>query len=377
MPVISVKKLVKHYGSHVAVDGLSFEVERGKIVGFLGPNGAGKSTTLRILAGFLGKTSGEVDVLGHSVDSYEAKRSLGYMPEAVPLYPEMRVVEYLKFRAELKEVPRKDRKANIDDAMERARVTDVANRPIGALSKGYRQRVGLADALVSKPPLLILDEPTAGLDPNQMREVRTVIKDLGKEHTVLLSTHILSEVEASCDEVIVIAKGKLVARGTKEEIRQKRRSPALSIVVRGEQNAITRALASIEVFGKVVLENESAGVVRVRASWKKGQIDVERATERAVSALLAAGLYVRHVTAAQSTLEDVFAELTRDRAADSTDDATDESAEADDADELSKKGAEQADEKSADEADEKDRAEEKSADEPNARASDAPPDREA
>ena len=198
--MVSVQHLVKRYGARLAVDDLSFTVPKGEVVGFLGPNGAGKSTTLRILAGFLGATSGQVSVDGHDVkdDSFEARRLLGYMPEAVPLYLEMRVAEYLAFRAELKGVARGARRASVDAAMEKANVTDVANVLIGSLSKGYRQRVGLADALVAKPPLLILDEPTAGLDPNQIVEVRDVISALGKEHTVLLSTHILSEVEASC-----------------------------------------------------------------------------------------------------------------------------------------------------------------------------------
>ena len=211
--VISVQHLVKRYGSKVAVDDLSFEVDKGEIVGFLGPNGAGKSTTLRIIAGFLGATSGTVRVAGHDIDkeSFQAREKLGYMPEAVPLYPEMRVAEYLRFRAELKRVSSSQRQTAIWDAMGKANVRDVANVLIGHLSKGYRQRVGLADALVSQPPLLVLDEPTAGLDPNQIREVREVIRDLRKDHTVLLSTHILSEVEASCTRVVVIARGKLVA----------------------------------------------------------------------------------------------------------------------------------------------------------------------
>ncbi len=172
--MISVSRLVKRYGDLVAVNDLSFEVGKGEVVGFLGPNGAGKSTTLRILAGFLGQTSGKVSVCGHDVAKTRSKRgrSIGYMPEAVPLYPEMRVVEYLAFRAELKGVARGKRAAAVDEAMEKAGVANRATIVIGNLSKGYRQRVGLADALVASPPLLILDEPTAGLDPNQMREVR-------------------------------------------------------------------------------------------------------------------------------------------------------------------------------------------------------------
>ena len=190
---IAVSHLVKRYGAELAVDDVSFEVGKGEVVGFLGPNGAGKSTTLRILAGFLGPTSGKVTVAGHDVvdEPLEARRSIGYMPEGVPLYPEMRVVEYLRFRAELKRVPRTARATWVDDAMRRAGVVDVAHRQIGHLSKGYRQRVGLADAIVAKPPIVVLDEPTAGLDPNQIRQARTLVRELGREHTVVLSTHIL------------------------------------------------------------------------------------------------------------------------------------------------------------------------------------------
>src|SRR5450755_2704939 len=216
-PMIDVAHLTKRYGARstfAAVDDVSFRVAKGEIVGFLGPNGAGKSTTLRILSGFLGMTSGTVKIAGHDIadDTFEARKRIGYMPEAVPLYSEMRVVEYLMFRAELKRVARRDRRAFVDDAMAKAKVLDVATQLIGKLSKGYRQRVGLADALVARPPILILDEPTAGLDPNQIREVRSLICELGREHAVLLSTHILTEAEATCDRALVISKGSLVAQ---------------------------------------------------------------------------------------------------------------------------------------------------------------------
>ncbi len=316
--MISVKKLVKRYGtgagSRVAVDDLSFEVDKGEVVGFLGPNGAGKSTTLRILAGFLGMTSGQVSVAGHDIraQSFEARQKIGYMPEAVPLYPEMRVAEYLAFRAELKRVPRKDRPAFVDDAMAKANVDDVANVLIGSLSKGYRQRVGLADALVARPPLLILDEPTAGLDPNQIREVRDVIRELGKEHTVLLSTHILSEVEASCSRVVVIAKGKLVAEGTMDELSRKRRAAGLFIVVRGDANAALASVSAAAGVEKAGLEPGAADTCSVRCTWEKSIDDAgaARATEAIVAALLAASCHVREVRPLRSSLEELFAELT-------------------------------------------------------------------
>jgi ABC-2 type transport system ATP-binding protein len=302
--MISVQKLVKRYGSigtargsgRVAVDDVSFEVDKGEVVGFLGPNGAGKSTTLRIIAGFLGMTSGKVSVAGHDIreESFEARQKIGYMPEAVPLYPEMRVAEYLAFRAELKRVPRRERAGFVDDAMTKA-------------------NVGLADALVARPPLLILDEPTAGLDPNQIREVRDVIKNLGKEHTVLLSTHILSEVEASCSRVVVIAKGKLVAEGTMDDLSRKRRAAGLLLVVRGELDVALGAVRGVEGIAKAGLdESETRDAHVIRCSWVKSIDDggVARAIEQAVAAVVHAGCFVREVRPVRSSLEEVFAELT-------------------------------------------------------------------
>ena len=310
--MITVEHLVKRYGAKLAVDDLSFAVDRGEVVGFLGPNGAGKSTTLRILAGFLGPTSGKVTVAGHDLreESFEARTKIGYMPEAVPLYGEMRVGEYLAYRAELKRVPRKDRKDFVQDAMKKARVDDVSTTLIGHLSKGYRQRVGLADALVAKPPLLVLDEPTAGLDPNQIREVRDVIKQLGKEHTVLLSTHILSEVEASCSRVVVIAKGKLVAAGTLDSIEKKRRSVGVVVVARGSVD--TKVL---EGKGKLTVTQDGE-LVTIRCKWSKKleQEAVVAATEDLVAAIVKAGGAIREVRPDKSSLEEVFAELTSSEA---------------------------------------------------------------
>ncbi len=321
--MIAVEQLVKRYGSRLAVDGLSFGVGRGEVVGFLGPNGAGKSTTLRVLSGFLAATRGKVVVCGHDMatDALSAKAKIGYMPEAVPLYPEMRTAEYLAFRAELKGVRRKEREARVDEAMEKARVMDVANVLIGSLSKGYRQRVGLADALVARPPLLVLDEPTAGLDPNQIREVREVLKDLGGEHTVLLSTHILSEVEASCGRVLVIDKGRLVAEGTLAEVQRLRRPTGLTVKARGtagqareavralgkEEGALSRALEGLSI-----VTSGEPSVVTLSLRWPRGtkDLDAESASEALVRAAVAAGLGIREVAPLGSRLEDVFAELT-------------------------------------------------------------------
>ena len=309
--MISVQHLVKRYGSKVAVDDLSFEVDRGEVVGFLGPNGAGKSTTLRVIAGFLGLTSGAVKVAGHDIttESFEARQKLGYMPEAVPHYPEMRVAEYLTFRAELKRVPRAERKRAVGDAMGKANVRDVANVVIGHLSKGYRQRVGLADALVARPPLLVLDEPTAGLDPNQIRDVREVIRELGKEHTVLLSTHILSEVEASCSRVVVIAGPLVAARRWTNS-----RAPPAGLGRRPRTDAALAALRAVDGIAKAVpaARRSDDGVHGVRCVWQKklDEASAARATEEAVGALVGAGLFVREASPVKSSLEELFGELT-------------------------------------------------------------------
>ena len=312
--MIEVERLTKDYGTVVAVRDVSFQVGKGEVVGFLGPNGAGKSTTMRILVGFLGATSGSVRVAGHDIvdDSLEARRCIGYMPESAPLYMEMRVREYLAFRAAGKKVPRAERKSAVDRAMSLAVVTEMADTVVGHLSKGYRQRVGLADALVANPPLLILDEPTAGLDPNQIREVRRLIRDLGESHTILLSTHILSEVETTCDRAIVIDRGRLVAEGSIEELRARRRAEGGLITVRGDR---ARAVSAVEALPEVrrvkARRGEADGLWRLSVALKKDSTDVGTMLESAVGALISAGLSVREAGPSRATLEDVFAELTK------------------------------------------------------------------
>lgn len=221
--MIVVEHLTKYYGEYPAVRDVSFQVDKGQVVGFLGPNGAGKSTTMRILAGFLTATSGKAAIDGRDVfwDPIEARRRIGYMPENCPLYVDMRVEEYLLFRGGLKGLSRAERKKRLGYVIERCWLKDVHRQIIGTLSKGYRQRVGLADALIADPPVLILDEPTAGLDPAQIRETRKLMRDLGRQHTMLLSTHILSEVEATCDSVIVIYQGQVVEDGSLAAVRQR------------------------------------------------------------------------------------------------------------------------------------------------------------
>jgi ABC-2 type transport system ATP-binding protein len=308
--VIEARHLSKSYGPVRAVDDVSFRVDRGEVVGFLGPNGAGKSTTLRILAGFLGPSAGTVTIAGHDIvdDPVGARAHIGYMPETSPLYPEMRVGEYLRFRAELKLVPRKDRKEAVRRALAEARIDDVEDVMIGHLSKGYRQRVGLADALVASPPILILDEPTAGLDPNQIREVRELVRALGKDRAVLVSTHILSEVEATCARALVIARGKLVAEGSIDEIRALRKGGGVRITVRGD--AAEAAAVAGKVEGVHRVKRAEPGATVTLAIDLQKDADPGPATERVVAALCAAGFGVREVTPQLASLEQVFSALT-------------------------------------------------------------------
>jgi ABC-2 type transport system ATP-binding protein len=221
--MIHVENLTKYYGDYAAVRDVSFDVEKGKVVGFLGPNGAGKSTTMRILTGYLNATSGQASIDGKDVfwDPIAARRRIGYLPESNPLYAEMRVEEYLRFRGGLKGMANRETKQRLGYVLDRCWLRDVRRQLIGTLSKGYRQRVGLADALIANPPVLILDEPTVGLDPTQIRETRKLIKELGNEHTILLSTHVLHEVEMTCDSLIIIYQGRVAAKGTLESLRQK------------------------------------------------------------------------------------------------------------------------------------------------------------
>ncbi len=221
--MIEVNNLVKKYGDHTAVDHLSFKIEKGKIYGFLGPNGAGKSTTMNMITGYIASTEGTVTIDGHDIldEPEEAKKCIGYLPEQPPLYFDMTVLEYMKFVADLKKIP-KDKKASmIEEVMDMVKISDMRNRLIKNLSKGYRQRVGLAEAIMGYPEVIILDEPTVGLDPKQIIEIRNVIKELGKEKTVILSSHILSEISAVCDRVIIINKGKFVAEDTPKNLSDK------------------------------------------------------------------------------------------------------------------------------------------------------------
>ena len=253
--MINVKHLTKRYVNIAAVDDISFNVGEGEIVGLLGPNGAGKTTTMRMITCFMPPTQGIATVAGYDIfnDSIQVRQQIGYLPENVPLYPDMRAIEYLMFRAKLKNIPRKERKRRIGFCLEMCGISDVQNQIIGTLSKGYRQRVGLADALIHNPKILILDEPTIGLDPNQIRQIRRVIKDLGEKHTILLSTHILPEVEMVCGRVIIINKGKIVAMDTPENLMKQLKSTANVVLeIKGEGERIKDNLSSVNGVRSVV-----------------------------------------------------------------------------------------------------------------------------
>jgi len=308
-PMIKVENLTKRYAGVTALNGVSFEVGRGEIVGFLGPNGAGKSTTMRILTGFIPATEGRVTVAGWDVfeDSLEVRRHIGYMPENNPLYVDMRVGEYLKFRARLKGVPRADRKERVQEAMERTGIADVQKRVIGQLSKGYRQRVGLADALLHEPDLLILDEPTIGLDPVQIRQVRELIRELGKQHTILLSTHILPEVEMTCNRVIIIHRGKILASDTPENLRRLLRSGG---VVTVEMRA---PLAEAESVLPTLPGVASATVTAGDDGWIRATVEARAEAdprEAIYQTAVRHGWTLRELTRSRTTLEDIFVQVT-------------------------------------------------------------------
>lgn len=260
--MIEISHLTKKYGNHIAVDDLNLTVEPGKIYGFLGPNGAGKSTTMNMITGYLGATDGTVTINGFDIFAQpeEAKKCVGYLPELPPLYQEMTVQEYLGFVAELKKIKREERKAQIEEVMEMTRITEMKNRLIRNLSKGYKQRVGLAQAILGYPDVLLLDEPTVGLDPKQIIEMRDLIKELGKNHTVILSSHILSEISAVCDHIFIISKGKLVASDSTENLsRLMEGTPTIVMEVKGTPEAIEPVLKSIE--GISDYQIEAAGEV--------------------------------------------------------------------------------------------------------------------
>jgi ABC-2 type transport system ATP-binding protein len=312
--MLEVQGLSKSFYGTPAVEDVSFRVETGEILGFLGPNGAGKTTTMRMITGFLPPTAGRVLLADVDVtrNPLAAKRELGYLPETLALYPEMRVREYVAFRAELCGVKSSEKRARVDDAIQKCFVDDVAGTPIGNLSKGYRQRVGLAGALVHKPKVLVLDEPTVGLDPRQIVKVRDLIRDLRKDHTILLSTHILPEVEVLCDRILIIDRGRIVASGTPGTLRHEMsQAPAVTVVLKGEvpeADAVLRAVPGVVRAARI----GAGGETRVSLAGSEGS-DLREPVFREV---LARGWTLLELTPRQATLEDVFVRLvSRDAAA--------------------------------------------------------------
>lgn len=305
--MISVHELSKQYAGRVAVDRISFEVTPGEIVGFLGPNGAGKSTTMRVLSGFMPPSSGDVKVNGFDVfhQSLQVRKSVGYMPEMAPLYTDMKVKEYLRFRAELKGLRGRDARRRVGEVMDLCSVVDVRRRLIGNLSKGYRQRVALADSLLHEPPLLILDEPTSGLDPVQIRQVRELLSSLRPKHTILLSTHILPEVEQICDRVLMIHQGRLLAHDTPANLTQKLRTLTQVFVEVDGTGEVAATLENISQVRKVIEDSKDGPwtryILRVEPGHDIRETVMTLAAER--------GWKIRELHRQLPSLEDVFVEL--------------------------------------------------------------------
>lgn len=310
--MIEVKNLVKKYGNHVAVNNLSFTVEDGQVYGFLGPNGAGKSTTMNMIIGYLSATEGEILVDGHDVfeEPEKAKKCIGYLPENPPLYVDMTVYEYLKFVAELKKVPKKDRMSQIEKVMKMTHIEDVQGRLIKYLSKGYRQRVGLAQAILGFPKIIILDEPTVGLDPKQIIEIRKLITELSKNHTIILSSHIMQEISAVCDHILIINKGQLVAEGSPEELAEMATgSQEVSLRIKGEKSKVEKVINALKhIHRKEYKETVEEGTVEVLL-FADQEHDIR---EQVFYSFAKENLPILHMHAIVKSLEEVFLEVTTD-----------------------------------------------------------------
>ena len=306
--MIEVRHLSKRYGTHLAVDDLSFSIDRGVVYGFLGPNGAGKSTTMNIMTGCLGATEGEVLIDGHNVaeEPMEAKKHIGYLPELPPLYGDMTPEEYLRFVARAKGLRREESARQIETVMEKTRIADVRKRLIRNLSKGYRQRVGIAQALLGNPEVIILDEPTVGLDPAQIIEIRELIRELGKEHTLVLSSHILSEVQAVCDSILILSKGRLVACDTAENLTKLMRGREnLRLLTRAEEETVRPIVEKVDGVESLAFAEED-GLTAVDVTPVEGQ-DVREAL---FNAFAEAKVPLLELRTERASLEDVFLELT-------------------------------------------------------------------
>lgn len=308
--MIEVSNLVKKYGDHTAVDHLSFQIEKGKIYGFLGPNGAGKSTTMNMITGYIASTEGKVMIDGHDIleEPEAAKKCIGYLPEMPPLYFDMTVLEYMKFAADLKKIPRNQKDKQIKEVMDMVKITDMKDRLIKNLSKGYRQRVGLAQAILGYPEVIILDEPTVGLDPKQIIEIRDLIKSLKQKHTVILSSHILSEVRAVCDYVLIISHGKLVASDTPDNLeRLAAGSNSLLMKVKGEKDTIRKDLETIEGVTGVEMSYDSDEELWKTKLSVQENVDIR---EKVFYAMAKANYPIYEMQVKRVSLEDVFLELT-------------------------------------------------------------------
>ena len=308
--MIQVTNLVKQYGNKTALQGINFTVEKGQILGLLGPNGAGKSTTMNIMTGYLSATSGEVKIDGYDIltEPMKAKKLIGYLPEIPPLYLDMKVREYLNFVAQLKKVKKKERKAQVEEVIRMTELGEYENRLIKFLSKGYKQRVGLAQALLGSPELLILDEPTVGLDPKQIINMRELIKELAKTHTIILSSHILSEISAVCDSVIIIDRGKVIAQVTAEELEEHLGDKDnLNIIVKGEKEDIDMAASECGYFSSYELESKDDGQWLIKAEIVESEEDVRDQLFFYFAEKKIPILNMEHET---KSLEDVFLQLT-------------------------------------------------------------------
>ena len=313
--MIEVKNLVKKYGNHTAVDHLNFTIEEGHVYGFLGPNGAGKSTTMNIMTGYLGATEGEVLINGHDIlkEPEEAKKQIGYLPELPPLYMEMTVREYLEFVAELKGIAKNKREESINEVEKMVKIWEVENRLIRNLSKGYRQRVGLAQAVLGFPEIIILDEPSVGLDPKQIIEIRELIRQLAKKHTVILSSHILAEVREVCDYILIISKGKLVASDTPENLeRNLGDSDLIEVETKASPDEVRRILETVDGIRSISTKHLENGITWAQIQEKKNT-DIR---EEVFQAFAQNHQPLLKLNPLQVSLEDVFMELTQsDRAA--------------------------------------------------------------
>lgn len=311
--MIEVKNLVKRYGNHIAVDQLSFTVDKGQILGFLGPNGAGKSTTMNIITGYISATEGTVKVNGIDVfeEPEEVKKMIGYLPEFPPLYPELTVFEYLNFVAELKKVKHSERKKMVSDIMNITKITDMKERLIKHLSKGYKQRVGLAQAIMGYPEVIILDEPTVGLDPKQISQIRDLIRDLSKKHTVILSSHIMQEVSAVCDSVMIINKGKLILQDKPENLSSHfSQTGSLKLLVRGERNTVLKALNNLE---KIKRLEETQSLEKGTVSLTLYCNEDEDVREDVFYSMSKINTPILEMQSIRMSLEDIFLKVTQDK----------------------------------------------------------------